>query len=400
MGTIYMQLSLHERTMIQMQLEMGLATAAIARGLNRSASTLSRELRRNGWTRPTTRRGPGRPPLAGGYRATAAQTRAHACTVTPRVVRRLRPGTALWDQVTRYLKAGYSPEQIAGTLAVVHPNTPSLQVSHETIYTAIYAMPRGALRTDVIGWLRFGHAKRRPRARGDDRRGRIPDMVSIHDRPPEVEERLIPGHWEGDLIKGAQNRSAVGTLVERTTLFTVLSRMDNASAEAALSGFSHVLNRIEAQRRLLLTYDQGREMAAHQRLTAATGVKVYFADPHSPWQRGLNENTNGLLRQYLPKGSDLSGFTQEELDAIAWKLNTRPRKSLGFKSHIPSAQAMNSWMSMVGFQNVVLSSCHRKVSRALARTRAAFLGIKPLDSITGTYYSFGGDKGFVIGQSR
>ena len=331
MGTIYTQLSLHERTMIQMQLEMGLATAAIARGLNRSASTLSRELRRNGWTRPTTRRGPGRPPLAGGYRATAAQTRAHACTVTPRVVRRLRPGTALWDQVTRYLKAGYSPEQIAGTLAVVHPNTPSLQVSHETIYTAIYAMPRGALRTDVIGWLRFGHAKRRPRARGDDRRGRIPDMVSIHDRPPEVEERLIPGHWEGDLIKGAQNRSAVGTLVERTTLFTVLSRMDNASAEAALSGFSHVLNRIEAQRRLSLTYDQGREMAAHQRLTAATGVKVYFADPHSPWQRGLNENTNGLLRQYLPKGSDLSGFTQEELDAIAWKLNTRPRKSLGFK---------------------------------------------------------------------
>ncbi|MDF1527468.1 MAG: IS30 family transposase, partial [bacterium] len=187
------------------------------------------------------------------------------------------------------------------------------------IYTAIYAMPRGELRKDVIGWLRFGHAKRRPRARGEDRRGRIPDMVSIHDRPPEIEERLVPGHWEGDLIKGASNRSAVGTLVERMTLFTVLSRMENATAEAALSGFSHVLNRIEAQTRLSLTYDQGREMAAHQRLTAATGVKVYFADPHSPWQRGLNENTNGLLRQYLPKGSDLSQHTQEELDAIAWK---------------------------------------------------------------------------------
>ena len=261
----------------------------------------------------------------------AAHTRAQACTVTPHVVRRLRPGTALWEQVTRYLKAGYSPEQIAGTLAVVHPNTPSLQVSHETIYTAIYVMPRGALRTDVIGWLRFGHAKRRPRARGEDRRGRIPDRVSIHDRPSEVEDRLIPGHWEDDLIKGAQNRSAVGTLVERTTLFTVWSRMDNASAEAALSGFSHVLNRIEAQRRLSLTYDQGREMAAHHRLTEATGVNVYFADPHSPWQRGINENTNGLLRQYLPKGSDLSGFSQEELDAMAWKLNTRPRKSLGFR---------------------------------------------------------------------
>ena len=156
-------------------------------------------------------------------------------------------------------------------------------------------------------------------------------MVSIHDRPPEVEERLIPGHWEGALIKGAQNRSAVGTLVERTTLFTVLARMDNARAEAAWSGFCSVLNRIERQKRLSLTYEQGREMAAHHRLTDATGVTVYFADPHSPWQRGLNENTNGLLRQYLPKGSDLSGFTQEELDAIAWKLNTRPRKSLGFK---------------------------------------------------------------------
>jgi IS30 family transposase len=156
-------------------------------------------------------------------------------------------------------------------------------------------------------------------------------MVSIHDRPPEIEERLVPGHWEGDLIKGACNRSSVGTLVERTTLFTVLSKMRDASAEAALSGFSHVLNRIEAQTRLSMTYDQGREMAAHQRLTEATGVKVYFADPHSPWQRGINENTNGLLRQYLPKGADLSQFTQKELDAIAWKLNTRPRKSLGFK---------------------------------------------------------------------
>ena len=259
MGKIYEQLSIEERTMIQTQLELGIKPAAIAAGLKRSASTLSRELRRNGWTRPKTPRGPGRPLVAGGYRAEAAHKRAQVCTVRPRVERRLRPGTALWSHVLRYLKAGYSPEQIAGTLAVVHPDTPSLQVSHETIYTAIYAMPRGALRTEVIGWLRFGHAKRRPRARGEDRRGRIPDMVSIHDRPPEVEERLLPGHWEGDLIKGAHNRSAVGTLVERTTLFTVLSRMDNASAEAALSGFSHVLNRIEAQTRLSLTYDRGKK---------------------------------------------------------------------------------------------------------------------------------------------
>ena len=331
MGKIYTQLSIEERTMIHTQLEMGLTPAAIAVWLNRSASTLSRELRRNGWTRSTTRRGPGRPPMAGGYRADAAHTRAQACTVTPRVERRLQPGTAVWDHVMRDLTAGYSPEQIAGILARVNSQTPTVRVSHETIYTAIYAMPRGALRTAVIGWLRFGHAKRRPRAHGKDRRGQIPDMVSIHDRPPDVEERLVPGHWEGDLIKGAQNRSAVGTRVERTTLFTGLSRMDDASAESALSGLSPVLNRTERQKRLSLTYDQGREMAAHQRLTDATGVKGYFADPHSPWQRSINEHTNGLLRQYLPKGSDLSRFTQEELDAIARTLNTRPRKSLGFR---------------------------------------------------------------------
>lgn len=331
MGKIYKQLSIEERTMIQTQLEMGIKPSAIASGLNRSASTISRELCRNNWVRPKAQRGPGRPLIAGGYRSDAAHKRAHACSVTPRVERRLRSGTTLWEHVMGYLKSGFSPEQISGTLALVHPNTPVLQVSHETIYTAIYAMPRGELRKDVIGWLRFGHAKRRPRTRGEDRRGKIPDMVSIHDRPPEVAERLVPGHWEGDLIKGAHNRSAVGTLVERTTLFTVLSKMKDASAEAALSGFSYVLNRIETQKRLSLTYDQGREMASHQRLTEATGVKVYFADPHSPWQRGINENTNGLLRQYLHKGIDLSEFTQEELDAIAWKLNTRPRKSLGFR---------------------------------------------------------------------
>ena len=156
-------------------------------------------------------------------------------------------------------------------------------------------------------------------------------MVSMHDRPPDVEERLIPGHWEGDLIKGAHNRSAVGTWVERTTLFTVRARMDNARAEVAVKGFGQVLNRIEAQNRLSLTDDQGREMAAPRQLTEATGVKVYVADPHSPWQRGINENTNGLLRPYLPKGSDLSLYSQAELDAIAWTLNTRPRQSLGFK---------------------------------------------------------------------
>jgi transposase, IS30 family len=327
----YKQLSIEERSVIQAQLTLGFKPSWITVGLGRSVSTISRELRRNGWVKLKEKSGRGRPAIAGKYRAVLAQGRADGLSVKPRVERRLQSGNMLWNAVMYYLRLGYSPEQIAGTLRTVNADHLNLQVSHETIYSAIYLMPRGELRTEVIGWLRFGHAKRRPRARGEDRRGQIPDMVSIHDRPPEVDERLVPGHWEGDLIKGKGNRTSVGTIVERTTLFTVLAKMEKATAESAVNGFSHVLNRIEAQKRLSMTYDQGREMARHAQLTENTGVKVYFADPHSPWQRGINENTNGLLRQYLPKGEDLSVFSQEALDAIAWQLNTRPRKSLGFK---------------------------------------------------------------------
>ena len=327
----YKQLSIEERGVIQAQLTLGFKPSWIAFGLGRSVSTILRELKRNGWVKEIGRRGRGGPAIAGKYRAVLGQGRAEKLSSQPRVERRLQVGNPLWNAVMDYLKQGYSPEQIAGTLKAVNASQPQLQVSHETIYSAIYLMPRGELRTEVIGWLRFGHTKRRPRARGEDRRGQIPDMVSIHDRPPEVEERLVPGHWEGDLIKGKGNRTAVGTIVERTTLFTVLAKMETATAESAVNGFSHVLNRIAAQKRLSMTYDQGREMARHAELTKNTGVKVYFADPHSPWQRGINENTNGLLRQYLPKGEDLSLFSQEALDAIAWRLNTRPRKSLGFK---------------------------------------------------------------------
>lgn len=157
-------------------------------------------------------------------------------------------------------------------------------------------------------------------------------MQSIHFRPPEIEDRLIPGHWDGDLIKGAGNRSSVGTLVERSTRFVVLAKMDNATTAAVVASFMAVLNCVPAALRKIMTYDQGREMHAHKTLTERTGVQIYFADPHSPWQRGANENTNGLLRQYLPKGSDLSVYSQDELDAIALELNTRPRKTLGFKS--------------------------------------------------------------------
>jgi IS30 family transposase len=206
-----------------------------------------------------------------------------------------------------------------------------VRISHETIYTAIYAMPRGELRTEVIALLRKSHKTRRPRARGEDRRGLIPNMTSIDERPVEVSERLVPGHWEGDLIKGARNRSQVGTLVERKTLFTVLAQMDQATAACAAEGFARVLARIDSQMLRSLTYDQGREMAAHELFSRDTGMVVYFAHPHSPWERGINENTNGLLRDYLPKGSDLSVYTQDELDTIAWTLNVRPRKSLGWK---------------------------------------------------------------------
>ena len=326
MGTNYKHLSCEERTMTQLSLEQGCTLRAIARSVHRVPSTISRELNHNGWCDPAaTPRKRGHPPVAGGYCAPAAQQRADALARAPRTSPRLAPDGPLWGHVMRLLPTRHSPEQIAGIL----PDQSSLQVSHETIYTALCTIPRGKLRSELIAYLRQARKSRRPRARDEDRRSIIPNMVSIHLRPPEVDERIIPGHWEGYLIKGARNVSAIGTLVERTSLFVTLAKMDGASADAAVTGFSTVLNRIDAQRRLSMTYDQGREMAQHERLTEMTGVKVYFADPHSPWQRGINENINGLLRQYFPKGIELSGFTQAELDAVAWQLNTCPRKSLG-----------------------------------------------------------------------
>jgi IS30 family transposase len=193
-------------------------------------------------------------------------------------------------------------------------------------------MPRGQLRARILTLLRRGHKRRRPRSAGQDRRKSLLNMTLIDDCPSEVLERLVPGHWEGDLIKGKQNRSQVGTLVERKTLFVALVQLDNGRAETAATGFANILNRFDAQMRRSLTYDQGKEMAHHLNLTERTGLKVYFAHPHRPWERGINENTDGLLRQYLPKGKYLSHFTQQQLDDIAWSLNTSPRKSLGWKA--------------------------------------------------------------------
>lgn len=328
----YRHLSVKERSLIQLSLEAGNSIAEIGRSLDRATSTISRELSRNGWSQPSRGVRPrGRPTIAGGYRSCAAQQRADVGATKARKPKRLVVGSELRQCVEHLLRKFHSPAQISGILKRMHPTDRARQVSHETIYTAIYAMPRGGLRTDLIACLRQSRKSRRPRARGADRRGAIPNMVSIHDRPVEIAERLVPGHWEGDLIKGARNASAVGTLVERTSLFVTLAKLDSASADSAQKGFAHILHRIAAHKRLSMTYDQGKEMAGHAKLSADTGIQVYFADPHSPWQRGINENTNGLLRQYLPKGTDLAGFTQADLDQIAWQLNTRPRKSLQFR---------------------------------------------------------------------
>ena len=228
------------------------------------------------------------------------------------------------------LAQGLSPQQIAGTLArMLVP----ARISHETIYTTLYAMPRGELRDRVLKLLRGGHKARRNRRSPSDRRSKaIPDMVPIGQRPEEINQRLVPGHWEGDLIIGKGNRSQVGTLVERTTFFVALLKLEDGRAETVAHSFVGIFQRFQSQMRRSMTYDQGTEMRHHRLLTQQAGVEIYFADPHAPWQRGIAENTNGLLRQYLPKGTDLSVFTQDQLDDIAWRLNTRPRKTLNWRA--------------------------------------------------------------------
>jgi IS30 family transposase len=328
----YFQISAEERGTI-MAMKVGQASArAIARALGRAPSTIARELRRNGY-KAANEVGPiGRPRIAGGYDARRAGVRSRRMRCAVRRPRKLHFGSALWAQVRGRLEQGWSPTQIAATLKIEHPGEPALQVSHETIYTAIYAAPRGALRRELVALLRQGRGARKPRTRGTDRRGGLQDLVSIHVRPPEINDRIMPGHWEGDFLKGARNQSSVGVLVERRSRLVVLAKMADATAASALRGFTAKLNAIAAPLRQSLTYDQGKEMAHHAQLSANTGVRVYFCDPHSPWQRGTCENTNGLLRQYLPKGADLSRYTQRDLDGIADLLNTRPRKTLDWRT--------------------------------------------------------------------
>ena len=232
------------------------------------------------------------------------------------------------------LKRKWSPAQIENRLKEDFPDTPEMQVSHETIYRSLYVLPRGGLRKELLALLRQSRKKRRPRSRGQDRRGVIPDMVSIHDRPREVEGRRVPGHWEGDLIMGKGHASAIGTIVERTTRYLVLVKMDGTDARSACKAFTRRFRTIPPGLRKSMTYDRGKEMARHKELSRKLKMDVYFADPQSPWQRGSNENTNGLLRQYFPKGTDLGGYTQRQLNQVADEMNGRPRKTLNFKKPI------------------------------------------------------------------
>ncbi|MGC1449450.1 MAG: IS30 family transposase [Candidatus Sulfotelmatobacter sp.] len=259
-----------------------------------------------------------------------ADLRASRLSRKARVERKLSPGSALWDLMVKHLRRGLSPAQIESTLSRMPE---PVQLSRETIYTSLYAMPRGQLRASLLALMRRRHkARKAQQGKNKINNGSIPEMTLINLRPVEVQMRLVPGHWEGDLIIGQGNRSQVGTLVERTTLFVALVKLESSKADVAAEAFTKIFNRFESQMRRSMTYDQGSEMRHHKRLTQNTGVDVYFAHPRAPWERGICENTNGLLRQYLPKGTDLSVFSQEQLDDIAWLLKTRPRKSLGWKA--------------------------------------------------------------------
>jgi Transposase and inactivated derivatives, IS30 family len=311
--TSYTHMSVEERETLSLGLALGYSLRAMATVLGRAASTVSREHTRNASGQP--------------YRACTAQTLAAARARQPRRPRKLLDPW-LWRYVRTRLTQRFSPAQIAGRLRHEYPDDMRKRLSAETIYVALYVLPRGALRQELLAALRQARKARRPRARGTDRRGQISNMTPLAARPAEVASRTVPGHWEGDLLKGARNGSAVGSLVERTSRLVLLARLDGTDAQSARHGFTRKLMHVPAPLRKTLTYDRGKEMADHERLAHRLSIHVFFADPHSPWQRGTNENTNGLLRQYLPKGTDLSGYTQRELNTIAHQLNTRPRKCL------------------------------------------------------------------------
>lgn len=308
------RLTVTEREMILLGLDRAESFTEIARRLGRAPSTIAREVTRNG----------GRDE----YRAWHAHERARSRTRRPK--RFKLSGGPLMREVTRRLMQLWSPQEISERLRLDFPNDPKMRVSHETIYQSLFVQGRGELRRELARCLRSGRTQRRANGHAAGR-GKLPGMVLISERPPEAADRAVPGHWEGDLILGAKSLSAVGTLVERSTRLVLLLHL---GGDRSAVNVEHVMRRtimgLPKQMRRSVTWDQGSEMATHARFTVATGIPIYFCDPHSPWQRGSNENTNGLLRQYLPKGTDLSIVTPKQLQEIQDSLNNRPRKTLGY----------------------------------------------------------------------
>ena len=308
------RLTLADREEVTIGLHAGESFTAIAARLGKAVSTVSREVAANG----------GR----AGYRAWRAHQRAREQARRPKAPKLACPQLAA--QVTAWLAQWWSPVQISARLRIEFPGDPMMHVSHETIYQALYVQGRGELRRELARCLRAGRAKRRPRGRGENTE-RMKGMVMISERPAEAEDRAVPGHWEGDLIIGKDCRPAVGTPVERTTRYVLLLHLaQGRDARLVEQAMRQATTALPAELARTITWDQGIEMTYHADFTIATGIPVYFCDPHSPWQRGSNENTNGLLRQYLPKSTDLSGRTAADLAGIAASLNGRPRKTLGY----------------------------------------------------------------------
>ncbi|MBU1706186.1 IS30 family transposase [Patescibacteria group bacterium] len=315
----YKRLNSYEREEISRMLAQNCSLNDIAKSLNRCTSTISREVQAGSCNKYT-------------YRAGPAQHRAvRNARKRKKNKRMLNNRTRLKRYVYKKLRKKWSPVQIVKELKTDYPIDMTMRIASETIYTYLYVLPRGSLKKELLSCLRQNRKRRHQQSRGVKIERKLEDMLSIEERPKEVEGRIIPGHWEGDLIIGKNNRSALGTLVERTTRTTILVPIKNRNAEVVAKAFAKEVKKLPKQMKLTLTYDQGREMAAHKLFTRLTGVKVYFAHPRSPWERGTNENTNGLIRQFFPKGTDFNKVSRYEIKKAQHLLNGRPRAALNFQ---------------------------------------------------------------------